>query len=61
MTDLTEVRNFNGFPQTAFKSELKQFYGIIFAVLSSFFYRFVKSDSFELTFVNGFVAVYVQS
>lgn len=39
MTDLTEIRNLNGFPQTPLKSELKQFYGIIFAILSSLCYR----------------------
>lgn len=39
MTDLSEIRTLNNFSKTVFKTELSQFHGIIFAVLSSLCYR----------------------
>lgn len=44
MTDLSEIRALNNITRTVFKTELSQFYGIIFAVLSSLCYR---CDSFR--------------
>lgn len=38
MTDLSEIRSLNGLSKTILKSDLSQFHGIIFAVLSSLCY-----------------------
>lgn len=43
MTDLSEIRTLNNITRKIFKTELRGFHGIIFAVLSSLCYRFVQT------------------